>query len=260
MDYKSICVERKDDIGILSFNRPEVLNALSQEMREELMDFMEEAAADDGLRVLILTGKGRAFSAGADLNIFKRRYETYRQEGQGDKSVGTDFPRVFIEFPKPLIAAINGPAVGFGLTVTLNCDIRLASRQAKFRCAFVRIGVTPEFGSSYFLPRLIGYGKAAELIFTARMFDAEEAFQIGLINKLVEHDNLLPEAEQMAREIAKMPSGAIRMSKQLLRHGSHSTLEQVLDYEELVFQQRTRTKEHYEAVCRTIEQIKSSKH
>ncbi len=260
MDYKTISVERKAEVGILYLNRPEVLNALSNEMREELMDFMEKAAADDGLRVLILTGKGRAFSAGADLNLFKQRYEAFRQEGEGDDSGQTDLPRVFIEFPKPLIAAINGPAVGFGLTVTLNCDIRLASRKAKFSCAFVRIGVTPEFGSSYFLPRLIGYGKAAELIFTARMFDAEEAFQMGLINRLVEDENLLPEAEQMAREIARMPSGALQMAKQLLRHGSHSTLEQVLDYEALVFHHRTRTKEHYEAVCRTLEQIQGSKH
>ena len=97
------------------------------------------------------------------------------------------------------------------------------------------------------------------MIFTARMFDAEEAFQMGLINRLVEDENLLSEAEQMAREIARMPSGAVRMAKQLLRHGSHSTLEQVLDYEALVFHHRTRTKEHYEAVCRTLEQIQSSK-
>ena len=193
------------------------------------------------------------------MNLFKNRYEAFRQEGEGDDSGSTGLPRVFIEFPKPIIAAINGPAVGFGLTVTLNCDIRLASRKARFSCAFVRIGVTPEFGSSYFLPRLIGYGKAAELIFTAKMFDAEEAFQIGLINRLVEHENLLSEAEQMAREIAGMPPGAVRMAKQLIRHGSHSTLEQVLDYEALVFHHRTRTKEHYEAVCRTLERIQSSK-
>ncbi len=173
---------------------------------------------------------------------------------------GSIFPGSFIEFPKPLIAAINGPAVGFGLTVTLNCDIRLASKSAKFRCAFVRVGVTPEFGSSYFLPRLIGYGKAAELTFTARMFDAEEALEIGLINRIAEPDNLLSEAEQMAREIAGMPPGAVRMAKQLLRHGSHSTLEQVLEYEAFVFHHRTKTKEHYEAVCQTLEQIKGPKH
>jgi 2-(1,2-epoxy-1,2-dihydrophenyl)acetyl-CoA isomerase len=259
MDYKTISIEKKGEAGFLYLNRPEVLNALSDEMRTELIDFMTQAAVNDELKVLIMSGKGRAFCAGADLNMFKKAYETYRQKGQSDDFGRADLPRAFIEFPKPIIAAVNGPAIGFGLTVTLTCDIRLASKRAKFSCAFVRVGVTPEFGSSYFLPRLIGYGKAAELAFTARMFDAEEALGMGLVNRVVDHDNLLSEADKMAREIARMPPGAIKMTKHILRHGYHSTLEQVLDYESLVFQQRTRTEEHYQAVCKIREQIKGSK-
>jgi 2-(1,2-epoxy-1,2-dihydrophenyl)acetyl-CoA isomerase len=141
----------------------------------------------------------------------------------------------------------------------LNCDLRIASVQAQFSFAFVRLGLTPEFGSSYFLPRLIGYGKAAELIFTARMLDAQEALQIGLVNRVVAHDDLLAEAGKTAAEIARMPAGALRAAKQLLRHGSHSTLEQVLAYEALTFQSAAQTPEHYEAVCRTMRQIKNSK-
>ncbi|MFC1535030.1 enoyl-CoA hydratase/isomerase family protein [Thermodesulfobacteriota bacterium] len=259
MDYKTIFIEKKGEIGFLYFNRPEVLNALSDEMRHELIHFLNQAAGDKGLLVLIITGKGRAFSAGADLNMFKIVYEAYRKEGESEAFGRTELPRAFIEFPKPIIAAINGPAVGFGLTVTLACDICLASKQAKFSCAFARVGVTPEFGSSYFLPRLIGYNKVAELAFTARMFDAEEAFQMGLINRVVEHENLLSEAENIANDITKMPSGAIQMAKQLLRYGNNSTLEQALEYESLVFQKAIRTKEHYEAVCRIIEQIKNRK-
>lgn len=259
MNYKTISIEKKGEVGILYLNRPKVLNALSNDMRLEVMHFINQAAGDEGLRVLILTGKGRAFSAGADLNMFKSRYETYKREGKNDDYVRADLAKTFIEFPKPIIAAINGLAVGFGLTVTLICDIRLASKKAKFSCAFVRVGVTPEFGSSYFLPRLIGYGKAAELVFTARMIEAEEALQIGLVNQIVEHETLLSEAENMAQEIAKMPSEAIKTAKQVLRHGYHSTLEQVLEYESLVFLHNTRTKEHYEAVCRILEQIKKPK-
>lgn len=259
MQYKTILSERKDAVEILYLNRPEVLNALSWEMRGELVHFLHRAAGDDEIRVLIITGKGRAFSAGADLNEFKRAYEVYKEGRSEGKFTHTDLPRAFIDFPKPSIAAINGIAVGFGTTVTLACDIRIASELAQFSCAFVRVGLTPEFGSSYFLTRLLGYGKAAELVLTAKTIDAQEALQIGLVNRVVGHENLLREAEKMAHEISQMPVGAVRMAKQTLRHGYHSTLEQVLDYESLIFRYCTRTEEHYEAVLNIMEQIKGSK-
>lgn len=259
MDYQTISYEEKEKIGFLRLNRPEVLNALSHEMRRELIHLMGRAARNDNLRVLVLSGNGRAFCAGADLNMFKTIYETYRQEGQSAEFGKVDLPRAFIDFPKPIIAAVNGPAVGFGLTLSLSCDIRIASERAKFNCAFVRVGVTPEFGSSYFLPRLIGYGKAAELAFTARTIDAEEALRIGLVNRVVDHRDLMGETERMAAQISEMPAQAIEMTKRILRHGYHSPLEQVLPYESLVFQECTRTKEHYEAVCQILEQIKGAK-
>jgi enoyl-CoA hydratase/carnithine racemase len=257
MHYKTIAVEKKDPVALLFLNRPEVLNALCDEMGHELLHFLREAASDDTIRVLILSGKGRAFSAGADLNMFKTRYENYKRTGGNDNAARTELPKAFIGFPKPIIAAINGPAVGFGITLPLNCDIRIASNQAKFSFAFARVGVTPEFGSSYFLPRLIGYGKAAELIFSARMFEAQEALEMGLINRIVDPDDLLAEAERMADQIARMPPAAVQAAKKLLRHGSHSTLEQVLDYEALIFQHATRTQEHYDAVSRIMAELKN---
>jgi 2-(1,2-epoxy-1,2-dihydrophenyl)acetyl-CoA isomerase len=257
MDYRTIVFEKKERIGILYLNRPEVLNALSPRMREELEHCLDHATRDDDIRVLILTGKGRAFCAGADLNMFKDSYEAFRAGDEPQGFGDINLPKAFIEFPKPLIAAINGPAVGFGVTVTLTCDIRLASEKAKFSCAFVRVGVTPEFGSSYFLPRLLGYGKAAELAFTARTIDANEAAHIGLVNRVVGQEALLPECEEMAKTISEMPVGAIRMTKRLLRHGQQSTLEQAVPYEGLVFQHQTRTREHYEAVCGILEQLKN---
>jgi 2-(1,2-epoxy-1,2-dihydrophenyl)acetyl-CoA isomerase len=260
MSYQTISCQKRGPVGILYLDRPEVLNALCFQMREELLDYLREAAGDEGLRVLILTGRGRAFSAGGDLTMFKNAYEAYRQGTPEQRFGRPDLPRAFVDFPKPIIAAINGPAVGFGLTVTLICDIRIASTMASFSCAFVRIGVTPEFCSSYFLPRLIGYGKAAELAFTAKTIDAQEAADMGLVNRVVEHEKLLAESEQIAETISKMPPEAVRMTKEILRHGYHSTLEQVIQYESLVFNDRTKSKEHYDAVCNTLEQIKNTRY
>lgn len=259
MNYQTISVEQKDNVGFLCLNRPQVLNALSEEMRAELLHFLHEASADDGLRVLVVTGKGRAFSAGGDLDMFKSRFEAYRRDGSSGTFANIDLPEAFSRFPKPMIAAVNGPAVGFGATMPLTCDVRIASTQAQFSFAFVRLGLTPEFGSSYHLPRLIGYGKAAELVFTAGTIDAQEALRIGLVNRVVAPEELLPEAGKMAAEIARMPAGAVCAAKQVLRHGCHSTPEQVLAFEALTFQSAAQTPEHYEAVCRTMRQIKNSK-
>lgn len=259
MNYETIVVEKKGPIGFLYLNRPEVLNALSEQMGDELLDFMTRAAADNDLRVLILSGKGRAFSAGADLNMFKKRYLDFRETGQNQNAARVELPKAFIDFPKPIIAVINGPAVGFGATLPLICDFRLASDQARICFAFVRVGVTPEFCSSYFLPRLVGYGKAAELVFTAKMIQAREALDIGLVNRVIPHDDLMAEAEATARQIADMPPGAIQAAKAVLRHGSHSTIEQVMAYESLVFRSATQTQDHYDAVCRTMEALKKAK-
>jgi 2-(1,2-epoxy-1,2-dihydrophenyl)acetyl-CoA isomerase len=256
MNYETISVEQKDGVGFLYLNRPQVLNALCEEMRAELLHFLPRAAADDGLRVLVVTGTGRAFSAGGDLNMFKHRYESYRKEGPGGTFANIDLPKAFSEFPKPVIAAVNGPAVGFGATMPLTCDVRIASSAARFCFAFVRLGLTPEFGSSYFLPRLIGHGKAAELVLSARTIDAREALEIGLVNRVVAPEALLPEAGNLAAEIARQPAGAVRAAKQMLRHGVHSTTEQVLAYEALTFQNAAHTREHYDAVCRTLERLK----
>jgi 2-(1,2-epoxy-1,2-dihydrophenyl)acetyl-CoA isomerase len=258
MQYKTIASERKGGVAILYLNRPQVLNALSEDMQHELLHFMQRARDDDSLRVLILTGRGKAFSAGGDLNMFKGAYEAYQRDGSDSNLGDTTLPRAFIDFPKPFIAAINGAAVGFGLTVSLICDIRIAAENATFSCAFARIGVTPEFGSSYFLPHVVGYARAAELAFTAKDIDAQEAYRIGLINRVVPPKELLAASEALANEIAALPQEAVMMAKRVLRHGSYSTLEQTLPYESLVFKYCTRTAEHYKTVCETLDKIKSA--
>jgi len=256
MEYKAIKLSRKEGIAFIHLNRPKVLNALNETMKNELIHALKETEEDDNIRVMILTGQGRGFCAGADLNRFIELQERDKDHKKKSRFGSLDLPRVIIQYPKPIIAAINGPAYGFGFTVTLTCDIRLASERAKFSCAFVRIGVTPEFCSTYFLPRLIGYGKASELIFTARPFDAREALEIGAVNQVFPHHQLMPEAKKMAKQIASMPPPAIQKSKEILRHGMQSTLDQVIQHEEMVFLDAMKTEEHQLALSQLLAQMK----
>ncbi len=259
MEYKTIELIREEEIAFIYLNRPDVLNALNEAMKNELTHALKETAEDDDIRVMILTGRGRGFCAGADLNRFVEVQKSDKDHKKKSRFGSIDFPRAFIQYPKPIIAAINGPSYGFGFTVTLTCDIRLASERAKFSCAFVRIGVTPEFCSTFFLPRLIGYGKAAELIFTARPFDAHEALEIGAVNQVFPHGRLLREARKMAKQIASMPPTAIQKSKEILRHGMQSTLDQVIQHEAVVFLDAMKTEEHQSALNKLLAQMKFGK-
>jgi 2-(1,2-epoxy-1,2-dihydrophenyl)acetyl-CoA isomerase len=256
MEYKTIQLMVDEGIALVYLNRPEVLNALNETMKNELIHVLKETEEDDNIRVMILTGRGRGFCAGADLHRFMEIQESDKGHKKKTRFGSLDFPRAFIQYPKPIIAAINGPAYGFGFTATLTCDIRLASERAKFSCAFVRIGVTPEFCSTYFLPRLIGYGKAAELIFTARPFDAREALEMGAINRVFPHHRLMPEAKKMAKQIASMPPTAVQKSKEILRHGMQSTLDQVIQHEAMVFLNAMKTEEHQLALSKLLDQMK----
>jgi 2-(1,2-epoxy-1,2-dihydrophenyl)acetyl-CoA isomerase len=259
MEYETIELIREEGIAFLYLNRPKVLNALNETMKSELIHALKETEEDDDIRVIILTGRGRAFCAGADLNRFIEIQKGDKGHRKKSRFGSVDFPRAFIQYPKPIIAAINGPAYGFGFTVTLTCDIRLASERAKFSCAFVRIGVTPEFCSTFFLPRLIGYGKAAELILTARPFDAHEALEIGAVNQIFPHQKLMSEARKMAKQIASMPLPAVQKSKEILRHGMQSTLDQVIQHEAIVFLDAMKTEEHQWALSKLLAQMKFRK-
>jgi len=247
---------REEGIALIYLNRPDVLNALNETMKSELIHALKETEEDDNIRVMILTGRGRGFCAGADLNRFLEVQESDKDHKKKIRFGSLDLPRAFIQYPKPIIAAINGPSYGFGFTVTLTCDIRLASERAKFSCAFIRIGVTPEFCSTYFLPRLVGYGKAAELIFTARPFDAHEALEIGAVNQVFPHNQLMPEAKKMAKQIASMPPIAVQKSKEILRHGMQSTLDQVIQHEAMVFLDAMKTEEHRLALSKLLAKMK----
>jgi 2-(1,2-epoxy-1,2-dihydrophenyl)acetyl-CoA isomerase len=257
MEYKDIELIIEEGIAFIYLNRPKVLNALNETMKYELIHALKETEEDNNIRVMILTGRGRGFCAGADLNRFMEIQQSDKDHQKKSRFGSLDLPRAFIQYPKPIIAAINGASYGFGFTVTLTCDIRLASERAKFSCAFVRLGLTPEFCSTYFLPRLIGYGKAAELIFTARPFDAYEALEIGAVNQVFPHNRLMPEAKKIAKQIASMPPPAVQKSKEILRHGMQSTLDQVIQHESMVFLDSMKTEEHELALSKLLAQMKS---
>ncbi|HKI47880.1 MAG TPA: enoyl-CoA hydratase/isomerase family protein [Desulfobacteria bacterium] len=183
MESETIRYDTQESIVVITLNRPDALNAMNVEMRDSLKGALSKAENDEMASVLIITGAGRAFCAGADLKRFARDYEHYKQTGEPSRFYDLSLPKRMAFFPKPIIAAINGPAVGVGMTMALACDIRLASESASFGCPFTRIGLTPEFGSTYFLPRLVGYAKAAEWILTSRMIKSREALSTGLIAK-----------------------------------------------------------------------------
>ena len=251
MPFKTIIVETKDQVATLFLNRPEVLNALDESMREDLKKALSIAASDEKTRVVLLTGKGRAFCAGADLSRFKEDYEHFERTGEPSQFYDITLPHIFASFPKPLIAAIKGPAVGVGMTMVLACDIRLASESATFSCPFSRIGLTPEFGSSYHLPRLVGYARAAEWVLTGKTVNAQEALSNGLINYLVASEVLLDKAQEIAHNIASMPENAISAAKRLLRQG----LDEALKSEDKLFNACQKLQSHYLSICELLDKI-----
>jgi len=224
MNYEQIKYEVADGILTITLHRPEKLNAYTQRMCDEIVDALDRADDEDGIRAIVVTGTGRAFCAGADLSGGARTFDfataqPETQLAQRRDSGGVMSLRV-LECKKPVIAAVNGAAVGIGVTMTLPMDIRIASRSAKFGLVFARRGIVPEACSTWFLPRLVGMSRAAEWIFTGRIFGAEEAKESGLVSRVVEPQALLPTAYDIAREIADNTSAlSVTLSRQLLWRG-----------------------------------------
>jgi enoyl-CoA hydratase/carnithine racemase len=205
MEYEQITYELADQVLTLTMNRPDRLNAWTPTMLKELLDAFDRSDGDDDVRVVIITGAGRGFCAGADLEAGGDTFD-YRARGVEDevpRDGGGQFTLRVFASKKPVIAAINGPAVGVGATMTLPMDVRLASTTAKMGFVFSRRGIVPEAASSWFLPRVVGISRAVEWAATGRVFTAEEALEGGLVRSLYEPDDLLPAAHQLAQEIAE---------------------------------------------------------
>jgi len=221
MDYDQIRYNVTDNILTITLNRPDRLNAFNTTMRDELIDAFDRANADDAIRAIIVTGAGRAFCAGADLRNGAKTFDyderKDRPEGESRRDGGGRLTLKIFESVKPVIAAINGPAVGVGITMTLAMDIRIASYNACFGLVFSRRGIIPEACSTWFLPRIVGISKALEWILSGRVFSAEEAARSRLVHSLHSPADLLTAAEAIAREIARNTSAiSVALSRQML--------------------------------------------
>ena len=222
MDYTQISYDVSDRVATITLNRPEQLNAFTNTMMRELIDAFDRVDADDEVRAVVVTGAGRGFCAGADLS---GGGETFSGGGSDEKTAVPGVPRDgggmvtlrIFECTKPVIGAINGPAVGVGVTMTLPMDIRLASETAKIGFVFARRGIVPEACSSWFLPRLVGISQAAEWCYTGRVFGADEALRGGLVRSVHAADELLPAARAIAAEIAEHTSPvSVALTRQML--------------------------------------------
>ncbi|MCY3621549.1 MAG: enoyl-CoA hydratase-related protein [Gammaproteobacteria bacterium] len=254
MAYEEILTETRDRVGIIRLNRPRKLNAWTATMSGEIIDAMTAWNSDDGIGAIVLTGEGRAFCAGADVGNFAERVETNRQ-GQGEqlRRGGANVTQ-FIRQSKPTIAAINGYAVGVGLTMILPCDVRIASTSANLSIRFIKMGLMPELGSTHLLAQLIGLGNATEMCLTGRMVPADEAMRMGLVSAVTEPEDLLPTALAKAEEIANNPTRAVMMIKELLRKNPmEDDLDAVMEREGLRDQIARRLPDHAEAVAAFLE-------
>ena len=221
MAFTEILYVVEDGVLTLTLNRPAKLNALTRTMLAELLEALERADADDAVRAVIVTGAGRAFCVGADLSAGRKTFDRAARPDADPAAPHRDGGGLFTlriyALRKPVLAAINGPAVGFGATMTLPMDIRIASSAARMGFVFSRRGVVPEAASTWFLPRVVGINQAAEWVYTGRVFPAAEALAGGLVSRVVEPDALLPTARALAREIADNTSAvSVALARQMM--------------------------------------------
>jgi enoyl-CoA hydratase/carnithine racemase len=237
MNYETLIYEKADGIARITLNRPEKLNALGYPMEPEIGMVTDEAARDDDVRVLIITGAGRGFCAGGDFRYTKlRAHEVKPEEAEirGEGVRGRLLQSIIggimtlQRMDKPTIAMVNGPAVGGGFDLAMACDLRIGSPNTRFMVAFTRIGLVPATGGAWFLPRIVGLPKALELLYTGDFVEAEEAYRIGLLNKLVPAEKLDEETMALARKMVKNPPMSLRLDKFMVYKGLGTDLETAL--------------------------------
>jgi 2-(1,2-epoxy-1,2-dihydrophenyl)acetyl-CoA isomerase len=248
--YEQLIVDRDGAVATIRLNNAAKLNALSETLTRELIEALEGLVGDPEVRALVLTGEGRGFCSGADLGGMA---DEYRAGGRARPSDLLDegyakIVRLMVEAPKPVIAAVNGVAAGAGLSLALACDLRVASEAATFSMAFVRIGLVPDSGASYFLPRIVGAAAALEMSITGERIDVERALRMGLVSRVSPADSLLADAAALAAELAALPTKAIALTKELLRDASSLSLDDALALESRLQDAATQTEDHREGV------------
>lgn len=254
MPYEYILIEQRDRVGVITFNKPDRLNVFSYDMFGEVRQAIDTFNDDPGVGAVVLTGSGRAFCAGADIRGWNREIEAREPRDQRRPQREDENWVHFIQRSKPVICAINGLSIGVGLTMTLPCDVRIASDQARLSMRFVRIGVLPELASTRILGHIVGLTQALELMLSGRIIDAAEAGRIGLVNRVVSHDQLLDHAVETAAEIAFNPAESLLAIKRLAwQNLTEANLEEVWKRENKEFAAAMERPSFKEAVSAFLE-------
>jgi len=255
---QTVTVSNTNGICTITLNRPDVLNAFDNALTTQLSDALKTAERDAAVRVIVMTGAGRAFSSGQDLADLKTRYVPGYVPELGDDLRRRYNPIIkrIREMEKPVIAAVNGVAAGAGCSLALACDLRIASEAASFIEVFINVGLIPDSGSTFTLPRLVGLGKALELCWTGQKVDAAEALRLGIVNQVVKPEELTAATNKIAERLASLPSRAIALTKRLMNQSLQNSLMQQLEAE--AFDQETagKTADHFEGVSAFLEKRK----
>jgi enoyl-CoA hydratase/carnithine racemase len=259
MDYETVLYEVRDDVALITLNRPERLNAWTPRMSAEQADAIARANADDAVGAIVMTGAGRGFCAGADMEAtFQTRLDGSdpgedTAGGEGGLPAGLDWVALVRE-SKPLVAAVNGAAVGVGLTMVLPFDVIIASDRARFGMFFIKMGIVPELASTHFLVQRMGFGRASEMCLSGRLVEAEEAHGSGLADRLVPAEKLLDSAFEVARGMGANPPSMLRMIKELLtRNACETDLTEAQRRETRYLRECWKSPEHAEAVAAFME-------
>lgn len=233
MDYREITLEKKGNLAILTLNRQDIRNAVTDRIIPEMLDALKNVQADDSVSVLIVTGAGPSFSAGGDVRAVQARQGMFEGDParlrENYRSGIQQVPLAFRNIDVPTIAAVNGPAIGAGCDIACMCDLRLASEKARFGATFLSLGLISGDGGAFFLPRIVGFSKALELAFTCRVIDAAEALRIGLVSEVVPPERLMERSIEVASEIARHPARTLRMAKRLFYCTQDKSLEDTLE-------------------------------
>ena len=249
-----ILLEERDQVATITLNRPERMNAFGGRMRQELVEILEAVKVNADTRVVVITGAGKAFCTGGDLREFADgTVQALPKQATFERPAMCKAVLAIHEMEKPVIASVNGVAAGGGCNLALACDIRIASETARFAQVFTRRGLHPDWGGIYFLPRLVGYAKAAELIMSAEIVDAEEALRIGLVNRVVAAGELRSATEEMAGRIARNAPLPIAFAKRGLQRFGDWDLPQALDYEVHVLEMLRKSQDVAEGIAAFLE-------
>jgi 2-(1,2-epoxy-1,2-dihydrophenyl)acetyl-CoA isomerase len=252
--FETVLYEKKEKVALIILNRPDKLNAINLQMNKDLKSALNEAKKDNEINAIVITGSGQAFCAGGDVEEFASGEFLRGSKGEAEKLL--IHPYDLYKLPKPIIAAVNGVAVGFGTNLTLCCDITFASERASFGEFFIRMGIIPDMNGSLTLPLTVGVHKAKELIFSGERIYAEEALRIGLVNRIFPHDDLIPKTMEFAKNLAEKAPLAISLSKQAIHNAYEKIFDEMLAIEAEYNAKLYASEDHKEAANAWVERRK----